>query len=39
MAYRLSGTEPLPEPVLAYCELDSWEQISMKFESDITVTS
>ena len=32
MACRLFGAKPLPEPMLAYCELDSWEQISVKFE-------
>ena len=32
MACRLSGAEPLPEPMLVYCQLDSWEQISVKFE-------
>ena len=37
MACRLTllfGTKPLPEPMLAYCQLDSREQISMKFESE-----
>ena len=29
MACRQFGTKPLPEPMLAYCELDPWEQISM----------
>ena len=33
MACRLLGAKPLPEPMLIYCQLDSWEQISMKFES------
>ena len=28
------GTKPLPKPVLFYCQLDSWEQISVKFESE-----
>ena len=32
MACRLFDTKPLPEPILAYCQLDSWEQISLKFE-------
>ena len=32
MACRLFGTKPLPESMLAYCQLDSWEQISVKFE-------
>ena len=30
MDCRLLGAKPLPEPVLAYCQLDSWEQISVK---------
>ena len=34
MACRLFGTKPLPEPMLAYCRLDSWKQISGKFESE-----
>ena len=29
MASRLSGAKPLPEPMLAYCQLDSWEYISV----------
>ena len=33
MACRLFGTKPLPEPMLDYCELDSCEQISVKFKS------
>ena len=33
MACRLFGAKPLPEPMLAYCQLDSWEQTSVKFES------
>ena len=32
MACRLFGAKPLPEPMQAYCQLDSWEQISVKFE-------
>ena len=32
MAWRLLGAKPLPEPMLAYCQSESWEQISMKFE-------
>ena len=35
MAGRLFGTKPLPEPMLAYCQLDSWEQISVNFESEL----
>ena len=34
MVCRLFGVKPLPEPTLAYCQLDSWEQISVKFESE-----
>ena len=32
MAWPLFGAKPLPELMLAYCQLDSWEQISVKFE-------
>ena len=34
MACRLFGAKPLPQPMFAYCRLDFWEQISMKFESE-----
>ena len=34
MACRLFGAKPLPEPLLAYCQLDSWKQISLEFESE-----
>ena len=34
MACRLIGTKPFPEPQLAYYQLDSWEHISVKFESE-----
>ena len=30
MACRLIGAKPLPEPILSFCQLDSWEQISVK---------
>ena len=33
MACRPIGAKPLPEPLLAYCQLYPWEQISLKFES------
>ena len=33
MACRLFGAKPLPEPMVVYCQLDSWEQVSVKFES------
>ena len=35
MACRLFGAKPLPEPIPAYCQLDSWKQISVKFESEL----
>ena len=31
MACHLFGPEPLPEPMMVYCQLDSWEQISVEF--------
>ena len=31
-ACRLFDAKPLPEPMLAYCQLDSCEQISLIFE-------
>ena len=34
MAWRLFGAMPLPEPMLGYYQLDSWEQVSVKFESE-----
>ena len=34
MACRLFGSKPLPEPMLANCQLDSSKQISAKFESE-----
>ena len=33
MAWRWTGNKPLPEPKLPYCQLNSWEQISVKFKS------
>ena len=33
MACSLFRAKPLPEPMLAYCQLDAWEQISVKIES------
>ena len=30
----LSPAKSLPETILAYCQLDSWNQISVKFESE-----
>ena len=35
MACRLFGAKPLPEPVLLYCQLDSWERVSVKYESEL----
>ena len=34
MACCLFGAKPLPEPMLTYCQLDSWEQISVKIETE-----
>ena len=33
MACRLFGTKPLSKPMLGYCQLDSQEQTSVKFQS------
>ena len=33
MACRLDCTMPLPELMTTYCQIESWEQISVKFES------
>ena len=33
-ACRLIGAKPLPEPMMDYCQMDSWEHISVKFESE-----
>ena len=32
MACHLFGAKPLPEPMLAYCQLDPQEQTSVKFQ-------
>ena len=32
MACRLVGAKPLPATLMVYCQLDSWEQVSVKFE-------
>ena len=37
MARHLFGAKPLSEPMLAYCYLDHWEQISMKFNPNKTI--
>ena len=34
MACRLFGGKPLSKPMLCYFQLDSWEQIPLKFESE-----
>ena len=34
MACRPYGAKPVSEPMLGYCQLDPWEQISVKFESE-----
>ena len=34
MACHLFGAKLSPEPVLDYCQLDFWDQISVKFESE-----
>ena len=34
MACRLDGGKPLSAPMLAYCQWDAWEQISVKFGSE-----
>ena len=34
MTCRLLGAKPLPALMLAYCQLDPWEQIPVKFESE-----
>ena len=35
MTCPLFGAKPLPELMLVYCQLDLWEQILVKFESEI----
>ena len=32
MACRLFGAKPLPEPMLVYCQLESWKQLSVIFK-------
>ena len=34
MACHLFSAKPLLEPILAFCQLDSWEYISVKLESE-----
>ena len=33
----LFGAKPLPEPMLTYYQLDSWEQISVKFDLEFSL--
>ena len=33
MAWCLNCARPLPEPIITYCQLDPWEQTSVKVES------
>ena len=35
--WRLFGAKPLPEPLLDYCQLDSWVQVSLKFERNFII--
>ena len=35
MAWRRTVHKALPEPMLVNCQSDSWEQISVKFESEL----
>ena len=39
MDCRLCGTKPLSEPILPYCQLDPYEQISMNFFIEIQIFS
>ena len=39
MACRLLGAKPLPEAILVYCQFDSWEQVSVKLESEFLSSS
>ena len=34
MAFRLFGAKPLSKPMLGCCQLDPWEQISVKFNQN-----
>ena len=35
MDCRLFDAKPYAEPMLGYCQLDTWEYISVKFESEL----
>ena len=34
MTFSLFDVKPLPEPMLIFCKLDLWEQVSVKFQSE-----
>ena len=36
MAFNLFGTKPLPKPMLAYCQLESYEQTVVKFDCNLS---
>ena len=38
MACRLFGAKPLPEPMLAYCQLDSWEKFRWNSNRNSTIS-
>ena len=38
MACRLFDAEPLPEQMLIYCQLDPWEQVSVKFNQNFCLS-
>ena len=38
MAYRMFGAKPIPEPMLVYSQLASWEQISVKLKLESFIT-
>ena len=37
MAWQQTGTKPLSEPMMTYCQLDSKEQTSVNFQSNTTI--
>ena len=37
MVCRLLGAKPLSDAMLAYCQLDPWELISVKFYQNTTI--
>ena len=36
-ACRLFSAKPLPEPMLDHCQLDSWVQVSVKFQGNLII--